>query len=553
MPTQTEDGLPPPEDPGETPPRHNAPDQPDTSASNVRERAIRDRKPPKYLANYYVGCLNNQKLPCPLPETHINSVYNPGTIDNYAKIGRTPSRNSEEDRQSELPTSTDQLTSHVTDNFAKFEIEIEHSAILSTAPSEDRRVFSLKKEIENKMDPTIAGISNTTTLPGISNILKPPFTEYSSSIDSFSPDYHWENELFEDNECEVDLEEPSVHDYLLDQEVGRVVSTLSPQLPLSRRVPYKEMPNFGIVQTGPLRPIVSVAEAMECEEVGASRDDSPPQVTPDKAATSPQETLPPQPVPSVPEEESSTSPADNTPPEDKTPFEKESEYQQLALPRVLTERPHWTTADTREQIERDCGEAGNRKCRQCERVFSTTRRLRVHVPQHYTNVFCPCGEFSFQRDYVLRHQRIARCHTGQTFVVDAETFPEFRDLVLPHVGDPHKRAILAQGFPACRPTQEGADEATNPVDQPATTQPLRVVLARVDNTRPPTPQNTTHKRRRQELAPPSSTSTQAEKVQCPHEAEVFRLRRHLRRVDDELCSVRRRLERLEQTQSSRRN
>jgi len=82
---------------------------------------------------------------------------------------------------------------------------------------------------------------------------------------------------------------------------------LSPQLPLSRRVPYKEMPNFGTNQIGPSRPIVSVTEAMECEEVGASHDDSPPRVTPETAAVGPQGMLSPQPVPPVNTEESTTS------------------------------------------------------------------------------------------------------------------------------------------------------------------------------------------------------------------------------------------------------
>jgi len=101
------------------------------------------------------------------------------------------------------------------------------------------------------MKPTITEIPNTTMRSGISNILEPSFTEYSISFDSFSPDYHWENELFDDNECGVDLEEPSVRDYLLDHEIGRVALQLSSQLPLSQRVPYKEMPNFSTDQIAP--------------------------------------------------------------------------------------------------------------------------------------------------------------------------------------------------------------------------------------------------------------------------------------------------------------
>jgi len=67
---------------------------------------------------------------------------------------------------------------------------------------------------------------------------------------------------------------------------------------------------------------------------------------------------------------------------------------------------------------------------------------------------------------------------GYTFAVDQANFPEFRDLVLPHVADPRKRAALAQEFPVCRPIQEkdGEPIATH---QPTPTQPLQIVLARV--------------------------------------------------------------------------
>jgi len=74
---------------------------------------------------------------------------------------------------------------------------------------------------------------------------------------------------------------------------------------------------------------------MECEEVGASHDDSPPRGTPETAAVGPQGTLSPQPVPPVHAEENTTSPADNPPPEGNTQLSEEPAYQQLALPRVL--------------------------------------------------------------------------------------------------------------------------------------------------------------------------------------------------------------------------
>jgi len=65
-PTQIEDPSPPPDHPGPvTPPRnleevpliHNTPDRSDTPVSNTLERARRDRKPPKYLADYHGGRL----------------------------------------------------------------------------------------------------------------------------------------------------------------------------------------------------------------------------------------------------------------------------------------------------------------------------------------------------------------------------------------------------------------------------------------------------------------------------------------------------------------
>jgi len=126
----------------------------------------------------------------------------------------------------------------------------------------------------------------------------------------------------------------------------------------------------------------------------------------------------------------------------------------LALPWALVARQYWVSAATSRKVGEACGETGNRIYHQCRRKFSSSRRLRVHVSQHFLNVLCLCGEYSYQHDYVLRHQRISRCHTGYTFAVDEATFPEFRDLVIPPVADPRRRAVLAQGFPTCRPIQE---------------------------------------------------------------------------------------------------
>lgn len=159
---------------------------------------------------------------------------------------------------------------------------------------------------------------------------------------------------------------------------------------------------------------------------------------------------------------------------------KADQSQKLGLPQVLYARPHWTTAHTRQLIAEICGGPENVSCSQCGMTLSSHRRLWVHVPQHFTITYCPCGEYSYQRDYVLKHQRIDRCHTGRIFEVDSQTFPEFRDLILPHVREARKRSLLQRGFPSCRPALEDKNIQHPGVDIPHT-QPLRVVISKVED------------------------------------------------------------------------
>lgn len=149
---------------------------------------------------------------------------------------------------------------------------------------------------------------------------------------------------------------------------------------------------------------------------------------------------------------------------------------EIRLPRALDMQSHWTTIQTRAAIGAICGDPSNIKCSKCGRRFTSHRRLRVHVPQHFTNTFCLCGEYSYTRDYVLKHQRLARCHMGKIFEVDSTSFAEFRDLILPYVKDMHKRDRLLQGFPATRPTSEDEENIHHTRSDPPHTQPLPVVL-----------------------------------------------------------------------------
>jgi len=142
---------------------------------------------------------------------------------------------------------------------------------------------------------------------------------------------------------------------------------------------------------------------------------------------------------------------------------------------------------------------------------------------------------------VRRHQRISRCHTGYTVAVDEVTFPEFRDLMMPHVADLRRRAVLAQGFPACRPTQEQEGEPVE-TSQPTATQPLRVVLARVgsdarDDSSDLGPRPLVMGRKQKAPTDPGTSGRRKRPTTAQLEDEVRR--RRLRRCEDEMGELER--------------
>jgi len=156
----------------------------------------------------------------------------------------------------------------------------------------------------------------------------------------------------------------------------------------------------------------------------------------------------------------------------------------LALPQALLNRTNWTTRRTRMLIQALIGTDDNRRCDECRRTFSTMKCLKIHVPQHFTVTFCPCGVHHFYRDAILRHQWTQACYTGHLYEVDADSFTEFRDLILPHVTDVDRRQTLLDRFPATRPTVESDSDAepqlteTTTAHPDVTTQPFRVVVTR---------------------------------------------------------------------------
>lgn len=82
-------------------------------------------------------------------------------------------------------------------------------------------------------------------------------------------------------------------------------------------------------------------------------------------------------------------------------------------------------------------------------------RLRVHLPQHFITTFCSCGEFSYHRDYILRHQRTMNCYQSHLYDVDEASYPRFFRLIRPLVSDPVRLERLSLGFPAPRPITPG--------------------------------------------------------------------------------------------------
>jgi len=177
-----------------------------------------------------------------------------------------------------------------------------------------------------------------------------------------------------------------------------------------------------------------------------------------------------------------------------------------SLPDELLKRTSWTAQRTEDHIMSYRGPEGYTTCKLCQQHFSSHRRLRVHIPQHYLTTFCPCGEYSYHRDYILRHQRIMKCHTGHIFDVDKYNYTFFLSLIKPFVKDSARYDRLKQGFPSPRPITAGP--CTRPIGckEPSKATPLsssqpippprsvpRVVLQRIDASRKrrshsPTPQ-----------------------------------------------------------------
>jgi len=231
-----------------------------------------------------------------------------------------------------------------------------------------------------------------------------------------------------------------------------------------------------------------------------------------------------------------------------------------SLPDELLKRTSWSAKLTEGRIMLYRGTEDCTTCKLCQQHFSSHRRLRVHIPQHYLTTFCPCGEYSYHRDYILRHQRIMKCHTGHIFDVDQHNYTFFLSLIKPFIKDPARYERLQQGFPSPRPITSGpctqptwykespkASKPSSPPTLPPRSIP-RVLLQRIDVPRKrgspsPPPQQLAPKWRWLSSSPnrhslPARNLKEVETRICELEQEVLRLAPRVTAVNSELQALR---------------
>jgi len=250
----------------------------------------------------------------------------------------------------------------------------------------------------------------------------------------------------------------------------------------------------------------------------------------------------------------------------------EEEPQTTALPTILLKQSNWVTDDTESLIRSNRGDDNCTTCRLCQQQFTTPRRLRVHVPQHFITTFCPCGEFSYHRDYILRHQRTMACYTGHLYDVDEPLFPTFLNIIKPCISDPIRYERLLQGFPSPRAITQGPCPAPpgykknlkSRPSPPVKTVPRpktmpRVVLQRIEipqeqlspSSSPPRP---SRKRRWHSPSPTSRHSLGARNLRevearmCELEKEIHVLSPRITTAASELQALRKSVSRLKREQ-----
>ena len=104
-------------------------------------------------------------------------------------------------------------------------------------------------------------------------------------------------------------------------------------------------------------------------------------------------------------------------------------------------RDKWLSDTTRLALSRAIIGPNRDQCRHCD-FLGESRRVRIHVRQHFTRNYCRCGFHSASRDTVVEHVKKRGSSHGPVHEVDRATYQEFA------------RAMGwtdVPAFPECRP------------------------------------------------------------------------------------------------------
>ena len=89
-------------------------------------------------------------------------------------------------------------------------------------------------------------------------------------------------------------------------------------------------------------------------------------------------------------------------------------------------RTRWLSPQTCEDLTKAIVGPGRQKCLYCN-YEGPTKRLKVHVEQHFMRQFCRCGANKISRDVMLAHgkRHASNPDHGRIHRVDEDTYPEF--------------------------------------------------------------------------------------------------------------------------------
>jgi len=136
------------------------------------------------------------------------------------------------------------------------------------------------------------------------------------------------------------------------------------------------------------------------------------------------------------------------------------------------------TKETETEITYHRGDEDGTTCWLCQQHFTTPRRLRAHLPQHFITTFCPCGEFSYHRDYIPRHQRTMNCYQGHLYDVDEAFYHKFLRLIRPLITAPRPITLGPVIKPPGYRRPHTSHFSSEPISCPRTLP--RVILQRID-------------------------------------------------------------------------